>query len=144
MPRLTSHSTILMAFLSLAGCGGSGPPWKKLPSSSDQPYEVSIRTFKDGAYADQPFHVRVVSKGTKVSEITLMRASQCKNVKILQRPDFLFIFYDELGLNSFLSSQFNASMPRPFLCPLQHEFCRNTLKAAVNGREAVSAICTHS
>lgn len=144
MSRLTLCVTSLILVLLLASCERNEPPWKKLPSSSSQSYEVSIRTFKDGEYADQPFHVRVISKDPRASEIGVMKAQQCKNVNILQGQDFLYFFYEELSLSGFSSSKFSAAMPRPFLCPLQHEFCRNMLKGAISEREMVASACSYS
>jgi len=145
MPRLVLCAAALTAaLLSLASCGGHEPPWKKLRTSSGQSYEVSVKTFKDGAYADQPFHLRIVSKRSPEDELKVLAAQQCKNVKVLQRPDYLYVFYEELGVNDFSTDQVVGSMPRPFLCPLQHEFCRNVLRTAEFGGEIVSAVCTSS
>jgi hypothetical protein len=127
-----------------AGCGRDGPAWKQLPASPDQAYEVSVRTFKDGAYADQPFHLRIRSRRPPGHEIRVLAASQCENVKILQTPDYLYVFYDELALGGFSSSQFAESMPRPFLCDLRHAFCNARLDAALGAKETVSDVCTYT
>lgn len=144
MPWLIRCGTALMAIALFASCGRNEPPWNKLPSAGDQPYEVRIRTYRDGDYADQPFHLRVISRGSRQSEIRVMAARQCKNVNILQENGFLYLFYEELSLGGFSSSQYNVAMPRPFLCPLQHEFCRVSLRQFPNFPITVSPLIWRS
>ena len=137
-------AALAAALLPVAACDRGGPPWKHLPSSAEQAYEIDLRTFKDGAYADQPFHLRIKSRRSPGVENRVMAASQCENVRILQGPDFLYIFYHELALSEFSSSKFYKSMPRPFLCDLRHPFCADRLKQALSAKERVLDICTYA
>lgn len=144
MSWLISCATALTAtILLLLGCGRSEPAWTDLPSSSGTLYTASIRTYGSD-YADKPFNVQVRSKTQPGLASTAVRASQCKNVRILPRPDYIYFFYEELGLAGFSSFQYDASLPRPFLCDLRHTFCRNMLRAALSAKEPVSVVCSHS
>lgn len=73
-----------------------------------------------------------------------MSAEQCKNVEVAQTKDNLFIFYDELVLNGFSSTRYDPSLPRPFLCDMQHPFCRATLATIVAAKGVVSKVCSYS
>ena len=144
MSRLILCVTTLAAtILLLSGCGRSEHAWTDLPSSPEMSYTASIRTYGSD-YADKPFDVQVKSKIPPRHENVVLRAIQCKNVRILPKADYIYIFYDELVLAGYSSNQFDASLPRPFLCDVRHTFCGNMLKAAVSAKEPVSIACSHS
>mgnify|MGYP001293784001 CR=1 FL=1 len=144
MSRLGPSIVALFVWpLLLGGCGQNEPRWADLPSSSQKGYTASVKTF-GGAYADHPFEVWVESKSLPGHKNVILRASQCKNVKILPREDFIYVFYDELVLAGFSSNQFDGSLPRPFLCDIRHNFCGDMLRAAVRANESISAVCSYS
>lgn len=144
MPRLI-FSFVATAILSsaLVACGDSKPAWTTLPSASGSTYQVSFRTYKDGSYADQPFELRTTSKTGSSQAGQVLSAEQCKNVKVAQTKDNLFIFYDELVLKGFSSTRYDSSLPRPFLCDMRHPFCRTTLATIVAAKGVVSNICSY-
>jgi hypothetical protein len=145
MPRLIFFIAVAAGLpVVLVGCGGSKPAWVKLPSASGSSYQVSIRTYKDEGYADQPFELRTTSKNGSGQGGQILSAEQCKNVKIAQTKENLFIFYDEIVLRGFSSTRYDASLPRPFLCDMQHPFCRDTLAGIMVAKGVVSKICSYS
>lgn len=143
MPRLIPARVALVAtVLSLTSCGRNEPAWTDLPAPSEVPFTVSLRTY-GGGHADRPFDLRVSSKTAAGMESTVVRSSQCKNVRVLPRRDYIYIFYDELGLSGYSSFQYDASLPRPFLCDLRNRFCSELLQAAVSAKERVSSACSY-
>lgn len=145
MPRLILSSAVTTGLsLLLVACGGGKPAWTTLPSASGSTYQVSLRTYEDGDYADQPFELRTTSKTGSGQGGQLLSAAQCRNVKVAQTKDNLFIFYDELVLKGFSSMRYDESLPRPFLCDMQHLFCRETLAKIVAAKGVVSKVCSYS
>ena len=144
MSRLISYGTALAAIIFLiASCWRNEPAWNDVPSPPDLMYKISIRTY-GGGYADKPFDIKISSKMPLRHESTVVQTDQCKNVKILARRDYVYIFYDELALNGFSSFQYHNSLPRPFLCDVRHQFCRSLLQVAEKNREPVYSVCTYS
>jgi hypothetical protein len=135
-------TAVAMLALALAACVESKPVWRTLPSESGLSYEVSVRTYEDGNYADQPFELKTESKMESKNYVSFLSAEQCKNVKVAQTKNIVFIFYDELVLNSFSSTRFDTSFPRPFLCDMQHPFCKTTLTTIIAAKGVVSNVCT--
>jgi hypothetical protein len=145
MPRIIAVAFLAVALaMSIASCGGNSPAWIALPSTAELPYLASVQTRKDGAYADQPFALKAVSKAHTEADSQLISAEQCKNVKVVQTKDTIFIFYDELILNGFSSMRYDPSLPRPFLCDMQKTFCQDMLGNFVTAKNAVSNVCTYS
>ena len=143
MSRLVrSFAALLVLMLINAGCGQNEPPWVDLPSSAEEAYVTSVKTY-GGDHADRPFEIRVRSKNPPGHENIVLRASQCKNVWILPRQDYIYIFYDELILEGYSSNQFDASLPRPFLCDIRHKFCDNLMRTAVSASEPLSKVCSY-
>lgn len=143
MYRIISSTFILISLsLLLFSCQRKGPEWVALPSSEDLLYQVLVRTYTDGAYADQPFSVRVVSKINSKRDSVPITAAQCRNVKIAQTKDIVYIFYDELVLDGFSSMQYGYSLPRPILCDMRQEYCQDMLKSIVSSNEILSNVCT--
>jgi hypothetical protein len=144
MSRLIHCAVAAVAFLMVfVGCGRREGPWSELPSSAGLPYTVSIRTHRDGQYADQPFELRIVSKllPGRVSQVIF--AEQCKSVSVAQTSGNLYIFYDEIALRGFSSFQYADSLPRPFLCDMHQEFCRDTLQLITESKGLVSQACSY-
>lgn len=145
MPRLILATVAIAGTaISLVACGGNKPAWTLLPSADGSPYQVSIRTYNDGAYADQPFEVKAESKNFPEHSESILSAEQCKNVQIAQTKESLYIFYEEIVLNSFSSIRNYESLPRPFLCDMRNAFCKNTLREIVEAKGVVSKACTYS
>lgn len=67
-----------------------------LPSEKGVPYRVLLQTFEDGAYADQPFRLLIQASGSKGKPKTVLRATQCKDVRVGQTVDALYVFYGRL------------------------------------------------
>jgi hypothetical protein len=90
------------------GCALSGlllkPDPVLLTSNKDAAYRTWLRTYHDGAYADQPFELFVRSKSARTTS-RVLSAAQCKNVSVVQTPDTLYVFYDGLVLNSLDASE---------------------------------------
>lgn len=144
MPRLVLRlAAYFAAVLLTAGCGQNEPSWIDIPSSTEEAYATSIKTY-GGDHADRPFDIKVRGKKLPNFENIVLRASQCKNVRILPRQDYIYIFYDELVLAGYSSNKFDSSLPRPFLCDIRHKFCDDLLKAAISAGEPVSSVCTYS
>lgn len=132
----------VMVFLFIGGCGRGDPPLHKLSDSSNLPYEVFLQTFKDGAYADQPF--KLFTKGKSDDDklpMEVLFASQCKNVQVVPTRQYLYIFYEYISLDSFTSIAYEPD-PTPFLCGLSHPVCKEIFeKAKKEGASAYQA-CT--
>lgn len=145
MPRLIFAFPIAAGVsLVLGACGGSKPAWTALPSEKGAAYQVSLRTYHDGGYADQPFELQTTSKTGSGQGGQVLSAEQCKNVKVAQTKDNLFIFYDVLVLKGFSSTRYDASLPRPFLCDMQHPFCKETLATIEAAKGVVTKVCSYS
>lgn len=145
MPRLILSCILAVGLSSaLVACEDSKPAWTTLPSASGSTYQVSVRTYKDDGYADQPFELQMASKTGSGQGGQVLSAEQCKNVSVAQTKDNLFVFYDELVLKGFSSTRYDSSLPRPFLCDMQHPFCRATLEKIMAEKGAVSKVCSYS
>ena len=127
----------------LTACAPSGPEPVELPSATGVHYRVLLRTFQDGAYADQPFHLSIKIPGSRFDPKTVLRAQQCKNVSVAQTPDTLYIFYDDLSLNLFSSSQIHATDPRVLLCDLHIPLCVNAQRKLAQAGGALTNVCTY-
>lgn len=144
MSRLILHRVALSAAaLLLATCGRNEPSWVNLTSDQNLPYTVSIKTY-GGDEADKPFDIKLSSKRAQGIESTIILTSQCKNVRVLPRRDYFYIFYDELALRGYSAFRYDASLPRPFLCDLRHQFCSELLRTAISGKESVSSACSYA
>lgn len=133
----------LLVLLSLVACGGSEPDPIALPTAAGVPYRVLVTTFNDGAYADQPFHLLLESKGAAGDPKTVLRAEQCKNVHLAQTPHTLYVFYDELMLNGFSSFRYEAHEPRVLLCDVQTPECAATRLTLTSRGAKLSNVCTY-
>jgi hypothetical protein len=129
--------------LLIAGCGGSKPPTVPLPMQSGTAYRVMLKTFSDGAYADQPFHLLVVPRAGKAEPKTVLRAAQCQDVDVGQAPKTLFVFYRELSLTSFASFQYEQNEPRILLCDLRFPLCQSARRELLQERIGLVPICTY-
>lgn len=144
MPRVNLKAIALVALcVALSSCGSDEPKWKKLPSSVELPYYVSIKTYKDGEYADQPFELRLSLKANSNIGGRVLLAHQCKNVRVAQTDDYLYVFYDELVLGGFASSPQSASLPRPLLCDIRQEVCQETIESMKRSRVPLAAVCSY-
>ena len=145
MPRLM-RAAIVTLFLSatVVGCGQHDAEWKALPDEQDTAYHVFVKTYKDGAYADQPFSIKITSKTEPEKESEPISAEQCKNVRLIQSKNTIYVFYDELILHGFSSMRYDRSLPRPFLCDMQQPVCRELLKVLAADNRTVSSVCTYS
>lgn len=142
MPRLRTINSALLAFILLFGCGRKPSEWVYISSSPDSQYTTSVRSHGSD-YADRPFDIRVQSKRAPYHENFILSASQCSNVRILPKRDFIYFFYDELVLTGFSSFQFDRSLPRPIMCDLKLKTCQDMLESAFKANEAISPICSH-
>ena len=140
------RTAMLMLFLSATAvaCGREEPEWKALPDEKDTAYHVFIKTYKDGAYADQPFAIKVASRTKPEKESEPISAEQCKNVRLIQSKGTLYLFYDELILHGFSSMRYHPSLPRPFLCDMQQPVCAEAFQKLVAENRTVSSVCTYS
>ena len=115
-------SVLLFAFLVVA-CGSSEPQPMALPVSEGVDYQVSIKTFDDGVYADQPFYLFVRTKDRGNQSRTVLRVEQCKDVAVAQTQDILYVFYHEIVLDAFSSFQYEKDQPRIMLCDMHLPIC---------------------
>ena len=135
-------SVLLFAFLVVA-CGSSEPQPVALPVSEGVDYQVSIKTFDDGVYADQPFHLLVRTKDGGNQSRTVLRAGQCKDVAVAQTQDILYVFYDELVLDSFSSFQYENDEPRIMLCDMHLPICVHIQTELTASGTQLSEVCTY-
>ena len=133
----------LLIQLSLVSCGRSEPHPVALPTVPGVPYRVLVKTFRDGHYADQPFHLLVQIKGSEGQPKTILRAEQCKDVQIAQTPRTLYVFYDEMILNGFSSFQYEANEPRVLLCDLHTPECIASRLALSRQAANLSNVCKY-
>lgn len=138
-PRLLTG----LAPLLVAACGGSEPPLVALPTENGVPYRLMLRTFADGSYADQPFHLLVKADGSSGEPKTVLRAAQCKNVSVGQSADRLYVFYGELALNGFASFQYQANEPRVVLCDLQSQECLSIRRQLIRAGTRLINVCSY-
>ena len=133
---------IAIATMALAACTSKPEP-VPLPSKGDIPYRTWLRTYHDGAYADQPFELFVRSKTAKLTS-RVLSADQCKDVSVVQAPSTLHVFYDALLITSFNGTErFYADHPLVRLCPRQSRDCANLERHfARSGRPPVN-VCTY-
>jgi hypothetical protein len=127
--------------LLIAGCGGPEPPMVPVPQESGVHYRVFIKTFQDGAYADQPFDL-LVQADANAEPRTVLRAGQCKNVSVGQTAGVLYVFYDELTLNVFSSQSARADEPQIALCDVQVHECSDARKRLAGRGIKLSNVCT--
>lgn len=143
MPRLILNGAALSAAtLLLTACGQSEPNWVALASDPSLPYTASIKTY-GGDEADRPFDIKLSSKTARGVESTIIQTSQCKNVRVLPRHDYFYIFYDELALRGYSAFRYDSSLPRPFLCDQRQEFCGFVLQRAVAAKEPITEACSY-
>ncbi len=140
--RKFKASFLLFAFLVVA-CGSSEPQPETLPVSEGVDYQVSIKTFDDGAYADQPFHLLVRTKDRGSQSRTVLRAEQCKDVAVAHTQDILYIFYDELVLDAFSSFQYEKDEPRIMLCDMHLPICVHIQTELTASGTQLSEVCTY-
>jgi hypothetical protein len=142
MSRLMFIFSVGVMFGLVASCKANERPWQTLPTNSSLSYQVDIVTFKEGGYADHPFKIRVSAKSNPGNRVhTVLSSSQCKNVRVIQKPDFLYFVYEEIVLHEFSNTQHDYGVPVPILCDAQHPFCRELL---VDVRPSLPAtqVCT--
>ena len=139
--KLQRHFWTVM--LPLSACGPPQPAAIELPSASDVPYRVLLKTFHDGAYADQPFHLMVSVPGSTNEPKTVLRASQCRNVSVAPTDRTLHVFYEELTLSEFVSLQYRAPEPRVRLCDLHFEECAIAERQLAMAGAKLSNVCTY-
>jgi hypothetical protein len=132
-----------VAALFLAACSPSQPSSVVLPSGGDVPYRVSLKTFKDGAYEDQPFHLMVTVPKAKTEPKTVLKASQCKNVSVAPTESTLHVFYEDLSLSFFSSLQYRSPQPRVRLCDLHFEECAIAQQRLAKSGVTVSNVCSY-
>jgi hypothetical protein len=131
----------LLISLPIAACSVPEPSAVALPSENGVPYRVLLQTFDDGAYADQPFRLLIQAAGGEPK--TVLRAAQCKDVRVGQTADALYVFYGELMLNGFSSFQFAANEPRVILCDLRASACASTQRELIEAGAKLSEVCTY-
>ena len=126
----------------LAACASKPDPLL-LAANDDVPYRAWLRTYHDGAYADQPFELFVRSKSANRAT-RVLSAEQCKNVSVVQTPDTLHVFYDALSLNAFNGTEPSyADQPRVRLCPRHSIDCASAQRDFERaGRRPVN-VCTY-
>lgn len=105
------------------------------------PYRVLLKTFQDGAYADQPFHLMVSVPNADPK--TVLKAQQCKNVSVAPTEGTLHVFYEELSLNFFGSSQYRSPQPRVRLCDLHFEECAIDQRRLARSGVTVTNVCSY-
>ncbi len=128
----------------LSSCDRRPPtPPKELPALLDSDYTVGLKTYKDGAYADQPFDLSVKAKNSDDSANIVLSADQCKNVKVVQDEEALYIFYERLGLSHFSNYSSNDNIPPPLLCDLEFEHCRQKLTSMQQEKRIISDVCSY-
>jgi len=132
-----------VSLLCLASCGGSAPDAVALPGVKDAPYRVLVRTYQDGAYADQPFHILVKQVNGREEPKTVLWSEQCKNVSVAQEPDTVYVFYEELTLNGFTSFEFARWEPDVQLCDLHAPICRNAQRELARTGTRFSDVCSY-
>ena len=131
---------ITAAFL---GACSSKPDPVLLASNKDTPYRTWLRTYHDGAYADQPFELFVRSKSARTT-VRVLSAEQCKNVSVVQTPDALYVFYEGLVLNAVDASEPSyADQPRVRLCPLQFADCAAAKRSFADAGRKPLNVCTY-
>jgi len=133
----------LLALLPLLACGRSEPPAVELAVQIGVPYRVLLKTFQDGAYADQPFHLLVQTRGGAFEPKTVLRAEQCKNVTLAQTSDTLYVFYDELALTSFTSFESETSEPTILLCDVQASTCADVQRQLTKAGTKLTNLCSY-
>lgn len=138
------RSFVLLTWLLLiAGCGASEPSTVTLPTQGAIPYRVILKTFRDGDYADQPFHLLLKAERGNAEPRTILRAAQCKEVNVGQTPDTLFVFYRELALTSFASFQYDDNEPRIMLCDLHSPLCQSAHQELIRQGVNLAPVCTY-
>ena len=137
------RSVAMFALLALAACGRSQPEPVALPQVSGVPYQVLLRTFHDGDYADQPFHLLVKTPADDDPK-TVLRAAQCKNVSVAQTADKVYVFYEELTLAGFTSIEFDSREPTVLLCDQHASECIDARQRLERVGAKLSRVCTYS
>jgi hypothetical protein len=143
MSRLIRVCFGMAAYFSLSACYDDLAGWQKLPHASDSAYAIKFKSYDEG-YADDAFAIRAVSIRPPGHENTLLRASQCKNVRIVQTIDTVYIFYDDIILAGFSSYKFNGSLPRPFLCDMRQAICKKELRNHLSRGAFVFQACSQA
>lgn len=142
LARARGAATLLFMYISLASCAENDAPWQEMRSPDELMYAVNIRTYDEG-YADDPFDIRLRSKVSSVREATVFQSTQCKNVLLLPRQDYLYVFYEFIIVANYSSVQHHKSFPRVFFCDVSHQFCSDLLKDAIARKEPMSQACTY-
>ena len=131
------------SFLCLASCSGSAPDAVELPGVKQASYRVLVRTYQDGAYADQPFHILVKQMNSGEEPKTVLRSEQCKNVSVAQDIDTVYVFYEELTLAGFTGIEFGRWEPVVQLCDLHAPICRNARRELARTGAKFSDVCSY-
>jgi hypothetical protein len=132
-----------LSILATAACNRSEPVLTVLPKVAGVNYQVMVRTYQDGAYADQPFHLMVKADGSTDLPKIVFRSAQCQHVLVAQTPRTLYVFYKELVLNNFASSQDEVGEPRVLLCDLHTPECAAAQRELSKRGANFSHVCTY-
>lgn len=143
MPRVAFRVMTCYMALVLSGCGASEPPWVEIASSKDLQYITRLKTFDSEGHADSPIDLSVSPKTEPSLNILRLKTSQCESVEVVAAPDYLYIFYVELALSFYGSKQHYNSLPRAFLCDLEHPMCRALRSSLLSEGRVVTDVCTH-
>lgn len=134
---------LVMITATLLGACSSKPDPVLLGPNKDAPYRTWLRTYHDGAYADQPFELFVRSRSARKTA-SVLSAEQCKNVSVVQTPDTLYVFYESLVLKSLDASEPPYSdQPRLKLCPLQFADCVAAKRRFADTGRKPMKVCTY-
>ena len=133
---------IFMALI-LSGCERNEPPWKEIASSGELAYKVRLKTFDSEGHADSPIELAVATNEEENNNITRLKTTQCKSVEVVPTASYLYIFYAELALSDFGSTQYESSLPRLLLCDIHHPSCQALRKSLLSERYVATEICTY-
>lgn len=140
-----------MAIIAIAACQRQQPRWADVPVSPDLPYELKLRTFHDGGYADQPFRLMLIRRGSTPHENCLfskgdckiiLHTEQCENILVIATKEFIYIFYSEIIINGFGSFAYEDYQPRRVLCDIASPFCKDLYDRLSRDHGPGAQICT--
>jgi hypothetical protein len=138
MPRLKIFLSLIFLATIVTSCEKVEEKSFYLQNDSDIPYKVKISNRHFGSDMEEGFRLSVEPKKGDVSFSERLRSDQCLDVKIIQEPKEIFIFYKSLELNYFSNDLSNESIN---LCHLGNLYCQDLLQQKIKQGVGYADIC---
>ena len=122
----------------VAGCEKIEEKSFYLQNDRDISYKIKISNRYFGSDMEEGFRLSVELKKGDSSFSERLRSDQCFDVKLIQEPKEVFIFYKTLELNYFSNDLSNISIN---LCHLGNLYCKDLLEEKIKQRLIYADIC---